>query len=205
MYPTFYQFNVAAKTFGGLWITSLTWNFGDGSTLFVPFSAEREVSDVRFHSYSQPGIYVVSVTAYDNLGNSGSTQVAVYWFLQNATQSSTQVSAQVSTQLLTTYVASGTAYGSISPNCPSGCPEAVGSLVTITISTNAWSGLVFASWTILGASCSGASINPCTFTMPDNPVTVSANFTPNLAFGSLQILLSSQPTNNRIKATVDRL
>jgi len=171
LYPTFYEFNVAAKTSSGLWITNVHWDFGDGSTLDIPFSAEREVSDVRYHAYSQPGVYVVSVTAYDNMGNSGSAQVAVNWF----DQSSGQNGEQVGTQVLTTYVSSGLPYGSISPSCPNGCPETVGSSISISLNATT-SGLVFVSWTIEGASCSGNSFNVCTFTMPDNPVTVSANF-----------------------------
>ena len=171
-YPIFYQFSVAARTSPGLWITSLHWDFGDGSTLDIPFSAEREVSDVRYHAYSQPGFYVVTVTAYDNMGNSGSAQLTVYWFDPNSAQNNTQMS----TQVLTTYVSTGQPYGSISPNCPNGCPEPVGSLVSISLGTAPSSGLVFVSWTIEGASCSGDSFNVCTFTMPNNPVAVSANF-----------------------------
>ena len=78
-YPTNYEFNVAAKTSSGLWITSLHWDFGDGSTLDVPFSTLREVSDVRYHAYSQSGPYTVTVTAYDNTGNTGSAQQDVNW------------------------------------------------------------------------------------------------------------------------------
>jgi len=78
-YPIFYEFPVAARTSTGRWITDLHWDFGDGSTLDVPFSTESYVSDVRYHAYSQPGQYTVSVTAYDNMGNSGSAQVTVNW------------------------------------------------------------------------------------------------------------------------------
>jgi PKD repeat protein len=78
-YPTNYEFNVAAKTSTGLWITTLHWDFGDGSTLDVPFSAQSWINDVRYHAYSQPGNYTVSVTAYDNMGNSGSAQEQVTW------------------------------------------------------------------------------------------------------------------------------
>jgi hypothetical protein len=74
-----YEFNVAAATSNGLWITGLHWDFGDGSTLDVPFSAESAVSDLRYHAYSQSGLYTVSVTAYDSMGNSESAQVTVNW------------------------------------------------------------------------------------------------------------------------------
>ena len=79
LYPTFYQFNVAAETCTGLWITWVHWDFGDGSTLDVPFSAQSYVSDIRYHQYAQPGIYTVVVTAYDNLGDSGTAQITVSW------------------------------------------------------------------------------------------------------------------------------
>jgi len=165
LYPTFYEFNIAAKTSTGMWITDLHWDFGDGSTLDIPFSAESFVSDVRYHTYSQPGTYKVSVTAYDNMGNSGSSQVAVNWLNDD------------DVQMLTTSVSSGPNYGVISPSCPSGCPETVGSTVTISILGNVSSDWLFANWNIIGAYCTGATINPCTFTMPDNPVIVTANFT----------------------------
>jgi len=76
-------------------------------------------------------------------------------------------------QTLTTNIGSGS--GLVSPNCPNGCSEGVGSpiSVTATASTN-WQ---FSTWSASGASCSGgSSINPCTFTMPNNGVTVSATF-----------------------------
>ena len=76
-YPTAFEFNVAAKTSTGLWITSLHWDFGDGSTLDVPFSAQSYVSEARYHIYAQPGAYVVTVTAYDNMGNSGTAIIAL--------------------------------------------------------------------------------------------------------------------------------
>ena len=78
-YPIFYEFPVAAKTSPGLWITDIHWDFGDGSTLDVPYSTESYVSDVRYHEYSQPGTYTVTVTAYNNMGNVGSVQEQVTW------------------------------------------------------------------------------------------------------------------------------
>lgn len=79
MYPTFYEFNVAAQTSPGLWITCLHWDFGDGSTLNVPYSTRSYVSEVRYHQYTQPGVYTVAVTAYDNMGNYGTAQITVIW------------------------------------------------------------------------------------------------------------------------------
>ena len=78
-------------------------------------------------------------------------------------------------QTLTTGVNSGS--GSVSPNCPSGCSEAVGSSISITANPN--SGWQFSGWsTQVGVSCSS---NPCTFTMPNNGVTVLATFVPQQA------------------------
>ncbi len=166
-YPTNYEFNVAAKTSSDPWITSLHWDFGDGSTLDVPFSGQSEVSDIRDHAYSQPGIYTVSVTAYDNMGNSGSAQVTVNWYIQTPPPPPTP-------QILITGVASG--QGSVSPNCPSpnGCQEQVGSSVTVTATPSSeW---LFSSWsTQTGISCSNDPV--CTFNMPNNPVTLMATFT----------------------------
>ena len=68
-YPPAYEFNVAAKTAPGLWITNLHWDFGDGSTRDVPFSAQSQVSDIEDHQYANPGNFCVTVTAYDSAGD----------------------------------------------------------------------------------------------------------------------------------------
>lgn len=77
--PQAYSFGVTAKTSPGLWITHLLWQFGDGITKDVPYSAQSQVSEVQYHAYSAPGTYTVSVTAYDNMGNFGFAQVVVNW------------------------------------------------------------------------------------------------------------------------------
>ena len=77
------------------------------------------------------------------------------------------------TQTLITGVDAGS--GSVGPNCPSpgGCSEAVGSSVKVTATAS--SGWQFSSWsTQTGVSCSS---NPCTFSMPNNAVTLGATFT----------------------------
>ncbi len=76
-YPPAYLFNVAAKTASNLTITSLFWNFGDGSTLNVPFSGENEVSDIRAHQYATNQNYCVTVTATDSAGNTASAGVTL--------------------------------------------------------------------------------------------------------------------------------
>ena len=81
LYPTFYEFNVAAKTHHHLSITDLHWDFGDGSALDSPYSTLSYVSEARYHEYAQPGTYTVTVTAYDTAGNSGSAQITVIWAL----------------------------------------------------------------------------------------------------------------------------
>ena len=79
-YPQSCSFNVVAKTMSpGLSITQLSWQFGDGQLLNVPYCCQRQVSEVQYHAYAQPGTYTVSVTVLDNLGNVGYTQVIVNW------------------------------------------------------------------------------------------------------------------------------
>ncbi len=78
-------------------------------------------------------------------------------------------------QTLTTSVGGGS--GSVAPSCPGpgGCSETVGSSISLIAMPSAnWQ---FSSWSVAGASCSGGgSSNPCAFSMPNNPVTVSATF-----------------------------
>ena len=77
--PQTYAFAVTASASSGLTITKLTWQFGDGVTKDVPYSAQGQVSDVEYHAYLTPGSYTVSVIAYDSMGNSGYAQVTVNW------------------------------------------------------------------------------------------------------------------------------
>jgi len=77
--PQAYSFGVQAKTFPGLWITRLHWEFGDGAFLDVPYCCQSTVSEVQDHAYSQPGSYTVVVVAYDNAGNFGDVFVTVNW------------------------------------------------------------------------------------------------------------------------------
>ncbi|HYV99816.1 MAG TPA: PKD domain-containing protein [Candidatus Acidoferrum sp.] len=69
LYPPAYSFNVAAKTSTGLWITSLHWDFGDGSTKDVVFCCQSQVDDVQNHIYKDQANYIITVTACDNAGN----------------------------------------------------------------------------------------------------------------------------------------
>lgn len=76
-YPLGYLFNVAAKTSSGLWITTLHWDFGDNSTLNVPYSGQSQVSEIRAHQYANKANYIVTVTAYDNAGNTRAARVSL--------------------------------------------------------------------------------------------------------------------------------
>ncbi len=77
--PQAYSFGVGAKTFPGLWITRLHWEFGDGAFLDVPYCCQSQVSEVQYHAYTQPGSYTVVVVAFDNAGNFGDAFVTVNW------------------------------------------------------------------------------------------------------------------------------
>ena len=107
-------------------------------------------------------------------------------------------------QTLTTNVLSGS--GSVTPNCPGGCSEAVASPIFVTATPA--SGSSFSSWSISGASCSGlSSTNPCAFTMPNNPVTVSATFTQTTvnstttSVSSSTMTTLSSTTNSTVSST----
>jgi len=69
LYPPAYLFNVRATTSSGLWIKSLHWDFGDGSTLDIPFCCQSQISDQRAHKYMSQGNYIITVVACDNAGN----------------------------------------------------------------------------------------------------------------------------------------
>jgi PKD repeat protein len=77
--PQAYSFGVVAQTSPGLSITQLVWQFGDGSGITVPYCCQSQVSEVRYHAYSQPGPYTVTVWAFDNGGNVANAIVTVNW------------------------------------------------------------------------------------------------------------------------------
>ena len=114
-YPPAYLFNVAAKTAPGLWITNLHWDFGDGATLDVPFSAQNQVSDIRAHQYANSANYCVTVTAYDNAGNSASASeplMPIHDFTLAATSPSQTVTPGASTSYTVSIGPSASACGS---------------------------------------------------------------------------------------------
>jgi len=98
-YPPAYEFNVAAKTASGLWITSLHWDFGDGATRDVPYSGQSQVSDIEDHQYTSQGNFCVSVTAYDSAGNVATVSQPLlpnFGFTLNATPASQTVAPSAS-------------------------------------------------------------------------------------------------------------
>jgi len=78
-YPQAYAFGVTATASPGALIDNLTYQFGDGSSKVSVYCCQAQVSEVQYHIYSEPGTYTVTVTAYDNAGNSGSVQKLVNW------------------------------------------------------------------------------------------------------------------------------
>jgi outer membrane protein assembly factor BamB len=93
-----------------------------------------------------------------------------------------------SMQTLTTGVDSGS--GTISPDCSGGCSYGVGQSVTVT--ANPSTGWQFSTWsTISGISPSSCTGNPCTFTMPNNPVILKASFTSTLNVGQITSVVSA--------------
>jgi len=77
--PQAYAFGIVADAAQGFTITRLHWDFGDGIFLDVPYCCQSQVSEVRYHAYTQPGSYTVCVTAYDSGGNAGTAVVTVSW------------------------------------------------------------------------------------------------------------------------------
>jgi hypothetical protein len=77
--PQAYSFGVMAKTFPGLWITRVLWQFGDGGSMDIPYCCQNQISEVRYHAYTSPGPYTVYVVAFDNAGNAGTATVTVNW------------------------------------------------------------------------------------------------------------------------------
>ena len=78
-YPQAYAFGVTATASPGALIDNLTYQFGDGSSKVSVYCCQAQVSEVQYHIYSEPGTYTVTVTAYDNAGNSRSVQKLVNW------------------------------------------------------------------------------------------------------------------------------
>ena len=66
-------------------------------------------------------------------------------------------------------------HGTTNPSCPSGCSEVVGQSMSVTaIPDPNWT---FSGWNVTGTTCSGGpDANPCLFSMPSNPVSLTANF-----------------------------
>jgi len=76
-YPPSYLFNGYAETTSGLWITNLHWDWGDGQFTDDPFSGNNRVSELVPHRYLDHENHIVTLTATDNAGNTGSTCVTL--------------------------------------------------------------------------------------------------------------------------------
>jgi len=65
--------------------------------------------------------------------------------------------------------------GTVAPSCPYGCSEPIGQAVNVTaVPSPNWT---FSGWNVTGTACTnGIDVNPCDFTMPNGPVSVTANF-----------------------------
>jgi len=86
---------------------------------------------------------------------------------------------------LTTGVSPSSAYGTTSP-APGSYWETYESAQSVSEIPNA--GYAFAHWTISGATCAGGStVNPCGFTVPNNPVSVTAVFAYTVTFKQVGI------------------
>jgi len=74
-----------------------------------------------------------------------------------------------------TLTTAGVGDGTTHPSCSSGCSEPIGQVLSVTaVPDPNWA---FSGWNVTGASCSGGlDSNPCSFIMPNSPVTVTANF-----------------------------
>lgn len=141
-------------------------NFNSGTLIIVTNSLKDQSGNVIVPSCVNTGF--TGETNNLNLGSCSSYSSGQIVFTESN-----------AVQALTTSVASGS--GSVSPSCPSGCSEMVGSAVSVTATPS--SGWQFLSWsTQTGVSC---SVNPCTFSMPNNAVTLEATFTPILLLSSI--------------------
>jgi Divergent InlB B-repeat domain len=126
--------------------------------------------DVHFSSTS------ISIVMGSDTFNSPGVPACSNVYFTPTTITVTSISTlSVMVQPLVTVIGQGS--GTLSPNCPkpAGCYEMVGNLITVTATPA--TGYAFKSWKIEGASCAnGDKANPCTFTMPNNPVNVTVKF-----------------------------
>jgi hypothetical protein len=72
-----------------------------------------------------------------------------------------------------TLTTSSVGQGAVQPSCPSGCSETVGQ--TISVSAIPDPNWAFGGWNMTGTSCANGG-SPCVFVMPNNPVSITANF-----------------------------
>ena len=156
---------------------TLTTNVGSGSGTVTPNCpsgcSEAVASSISLTAAPASGWSFSgwSATGASCSGTSSTNPCALTMPNNPVTVSATFTQATQATQTLITGVDAGS--GSISSNCANGCSEPVGSSVVVTATPS--SGWQFSGWsTQTGISCSS---NPCTFSMPNNAVTLRATFT----------------------------
>lgn len=184
-YPPAYEFNVAAQTAPGLWITSLHWDFGDGATHDVTFSSQSQVSDIEDHQYSSQGNFCVTVTAYDSAGNMATVSQPLmtnYNFTLMATPATQNVTPGASAT-----------YNVIIGQWPLACGSGVS--VNLAISSPAPQGV---TWTLNPAS--GKTPFTSTFQVQTATTTPTGTYTINIVGNSFNLahtatvnLVVSQP------------
>jgi len=155
-------------------------SFGVSSDPYSGTNVDVTISGNTIQSTTVDGVYAEATTGITIENNLFIISAGADIYLASDVSGSV-IENNVIEYTLTAKVVAGS--GSVSPNCPSWCSEEAGSSISVaaTPSTN-WQ---FSSWSITGASCSGgSSSNPCTFTMPDNPVTVGATFVALITFAT---------------------
>ena len=160
-------------------------NFNTGTTITVTNTLKDQSANVIVPSCVNTGY--TAETNNLNLGTCSSNSNGQIIFTES----------NQPTETLTTGVSG---QGSVNPNCPSGCSEFAGSSQTVTATPS--SGWLFSSWSISGASCSnGLLVNPCTFTMPSNAVTVTAIFNQLVTTTQTSTSTSSSTTSTTTSST----
>lgn len=194
-YPPAYEFNVAAKTASGLWITSLHWDFGDGATRDVPFSSQSQVSDIEDHQYTSQGNFCVSVTAYDSAGNVATVSQPLLpnsEFSVSATPASQTVAPGASTSYNVAIGQVPLACGggvSVSLSIPSSPPPGV------TWTLNPSSGNTPFTSTLQVQTSSTTPTGTYTITIVGNSANVSHSTTVTLVVSNPYFTLSANPTS----------
>ena len=208
--PNFWVYSTRSDRCGTGGTTLNSWFGCAGTSLSTPLWAGYLADIIQARGGTQlgninPKLYqIASSTSYSSLfhditsGSNGAYSASGGWDPVTGWGSPQANSLALAfSSTLTTNVASGS--GSVSPNCPSGCAEVFGDAISVSATPSG--GWVFSSWTITGASCSkGVTSAPCSFTMPDNSVTVGASFVETTSI-SLSVSPSSTTVGSLVQLT----